>query len=86
MNKELQEAAERFAVTIQTKENTLSRLNAIEWFKAGAKWQEERMSIELEQLRIYPQFILDCINNNLPPLDFESYKNLGIKLKQDETQ
>jgi hypothetical protein len=35
----------------------------------GAKWQEGRM---------YPQFILGCINNNLPPLDFEGYKNLGI--------
>jgi hypothetical protein len=43
------------------------------------------MNKELEQLRMYPQFILDCINNNLPPLDFEGFKNLSSKTKQDET-
>jgi hypothetical protein len=38
----LEEVALNFAITIQTKEGTVSRLNAIEWFKAGAKWQEQQ--------------------------------------------
>ena len=42
MEETLEEAAENFAITIQTKEGTVSRLNAIEWFKAGAKWQQEQ--------------------------------------------
>ena len=42
-NRELEEAAQQFAITIQTRPGTLSRLNAIEWFKAGANWQTERM-------------------------------------------
>ena len=50
-NKEtLEEAAEKFAINIQTKAGTMSRENAIEWFKAGAKWQAKRMYTE-EDLR-----------------------------------
>jgi len=40
----LEEAAEAFAITIQTKEGTVSRLNAISWFIAGAKWQLEQLN------------------------------------------
>ena len=42
----LEEAAEKFAINIQTKAGTMSRENAIEWFKAGAKWQSTRMYTE----------------------------------------
>jgi len=42
----LEEAAKSFAITIQTKEETASRLNAISWFTAGAKWQLEQMKIK----------------------------------------
>ena len=31
---------------------------------------------ENKALKAYPQFILDCINQGIPPLDFDSYKDL----------
>jgi hypothetical protein len=40
----LEDAAKSFAITIQTKEGTVSRLNAMSWFIAGAKWQLEQLN------------------------------------------
>ena len=53
-NKEtLEEAAEKFAINIQTKAGTMSRENAIEWFKAGAKYQAETMYSEEDLMKAW---------------------------------
>ena len=65
-NKEtLEEAALNFAITIQTKEGTVSRLNAIEWFKAGAKEQAERMYSDMQE---YAEFCIECDRKEMPLL------------------
>jgi hypothetical protein len=53
VDKTLEEAALNFAIAIQTKECTVSRLNAIEWFKAGAKYQSEKLFTEDDMRRAY---------------------------------
>ena len=55
----LEEAAEKFAINIQTKAGTMSRENAIEWFKAGAKWQKERIYSEEEVKKLIIDFLFE---------------------------
>jgi len=72
----LEEAALNFAITIQTKEGTVSRLNAIEWFKAGAKEQAERMYSEKEVYSILEQAMKDCYRYELEEHYSGDYRNL----------
>jgi hypothetical protein len=58
----LEEAALNFAITIQTKEGTVSRLNAIEWFKAGAKEQAKKMYSEEDMAESF----VACWKSNVP--------------------
>ena len=81
-NKEtLEEAALNFAITIQTKEGTVSRINAIEWFKSGAKEQAKKMYNEIHS-------ILENILfwDNLPEEDNEIIKKWLSDYKQNNEQ
>ena len=64
MEETLEEAAENFAITIQTKEGTVSRLNAIEWFKAGAKYQAKRMYSDEEVFNLCRDFAIFVTHND----------------------
>jgi hypothetical protein len=59
----LEESALNFAITIQTREGTVSRLNAIEWYKAGAKYQAKRMYSEEEVDKQIQDFKHDLVES-----------------------
>ena len=52
----LEEAAEKFAINIQTKAGTMSRENAIEWFKAGFRYQAKIMYSDEEVFNLCRAF------------------------------
>lgn len=52
-SKDVEQAAKEFAKQIQTKEGTVSRLNAIEWFKAGAKWEQGKEATPVDEKGAY---------------------------------
>ena len=74
MNKEtLEEAAEIYA-SHSLKEERQKDLNM--GFKAGAKWQQERMYSEEEVLEIIRQYALEehLITSSKPDIWFEQFK------------
>ena len=60
----LEDAAEKFAINIQTKAGTMSRENAIEWFKAGAKYQAKRMYSDEEVFNLCRDFAIFVTHND----------------------
>ncbi len=53
----LHEKAVEFAITIQTKQGTVSRLNAIEWFKAGFNSSQQQTSSLADEVVKQKEFI-----------------------------